>query len=230
MSDHRPKAEVTPSPWLQNPLRGFAERSIAGLGLLALSPLIAACALAVRCESRGRGFYRQERVGLGGRRFHILKIRTMVSDAEAGTGPVWSIGADPRVTPLGRFLRRSHLDELPQLWNVLCGDMSIVGPRPERPIFTQQLSNDIPDYVQRLAIRPGITGLAQVSQGPDRTREDVARKVAYDLAYIRTATLTLDLILVAKTIAPKLVPAPKATGQVRRLANPTTSSTKITPV
>jgi lipopolysaccharide/colanic/teichoic acid biosynthesis glycosyltransferase len=167
--------------------------------LLALSlPLILLMIVLVKLTSRGPAIYAQVRSGRGGRPFRLYKVRSMVHDCEGRTGPRWSTPGDPRVTPLGRFLRRSHLDELPQLWNVIRGDMSLVGPRPERPEFVAQLEKVVPRYRERLLVRPGITGLAQVQLPPDTDVESVRRKVACDLYYLRHFGLGLDLrILVA---------------------------------
>jgi lipopolysaccharide/colanic/teichoic acid biosynthesis glycosyltransferase len=155
----------------------------------------------VRLTSRGPAFYSQIRLGLGGRPYRIYKFRSMVLDSEAATGARWSTPGDPRVTPLGRILRATHLDELPQLWNVLRGEMSLVGPRPERPEFVVQLERAIPYYRERLTVRPGVTGLAQVQLPPDVDLRSVRRKVAYDLYYTRHMSLWLDLRLIASTAA-----------------------------
>ncbi|MEZ6194284.1 MAG: sugar transferase [Planctomycetota bacterium] len=203
MTDHVPTSPTaTPSPWLRSAGRSAAERIAAALGLVAVAPILAICAIVVRLESRGGAFYRQIRVGRDGRPFRIVKLRTMVADAEADSGPVWSVGHDPRVTAIGRFLRRSHLDELPQLWNVVRGEMSLVGPRPERPVFTERLARELPRYAQRHRARPGITGLAQISQGPDASVDDVARKLALDLRYLEAATPWLDVLILARTFLP----------------------------
>jgi len=144
--------------------------------------------------------YRQQRVGEGGRPFTLLKIRTMVRDAEADTGAVWATKNDPRVISVGRFLRATRLDELPQLFNILHGDMSLVGPRPERPEFVQEFLRKIPHYGQRLLVRPGLTGWAQVNHNYDRDEEDVYEKLRYDLYYLRHLSFTLDLQILLATI------------------------------
>jgi lipopolysaccharide/colanic/teichoic acid biosynthesis glycosyltransferase len=155
----------------------------------------------VRLTSRGPALYKQVRVGLEGRPYLILKLRTMRHDCERSTGPQWAKARDPRATALGRLLRSTHLDELPQLWNVLRGEMSLVGPRPERPEFVRELERVVPHYRDRLRVRPGITGLAQVQLPADEELGGVARKVAYDVYYVDRIGAWLDLrILVATAL------------------------------
>lgn len=186
-------AEITPArqwyirvkPWLD----AVAAMAIAVLAV----PVILMAALATKLTSSGPCFFRQTRVGLHGREFKVWKIRTMVVDAEANTGPVWSVTGDPRITPLGRFLRATHIDEFPQLFNVLTGDMSLVGPRPERPEFVARLEWRLADYRQRLNVRPGITGLAQMLLPPDSDLESVGLKLRHDLYYVRHMSPLLDL-------------------------------------
>jgi lipopolysaccharide/colanic/teichoic acid biosynthesis glycosyltransferase len=168
--------------------------------LLLCSPLILICALLVRLTSRGPAFYSQLRLGLAGKPYWIYKLRTMYHRCEDKSGPQWSQSGDTRITPLGRFLRRTHLDELPQLWNILKGEMSLIGPRPERPEFLPQLRNAIPLYESRLAVRPGVTGLAQVQLPADSHLGGVRVKVAYDLYYVRHAGLGMDLRIYAATV------------------------------
>lgn len=163
-------------------------------------PLMALLTLLVKLTSPGPAFFKQKRVGRDGRIFEILKIRTMKTDAEAETGPVWARARDPRVTRIGAFLRKTHLDELPQAINVLRGDMSLIGPRPERPYFTETFRHRIHQYERRFGVRPGITGLAQVCFKYSETEEDVRRKLAYDLLYIRRMCWLLDLSIVFLTI------------------------------
>jgi lipopolysaccharide/colanic/teichoic acid biosynthesis glycosyltransferase len=190
----------------------YASRKRAFDLLLALAlcvpalPLILLASLLVKLTSRGPVFYSQVRLGLGGRPFRIFKIRTMVQESEAN-GPSWSRAGDPRVTPVGRFLRTTHLDELPQLWNILVGDMSLVGPRPERPEFVPSLEQAIPRYRDRLQVRPGITGLAQVQLPPDTDLESVRRKLACDLFYVRHLGWWLDLRLMIATSFHLVTPA-----------------------
>jgi len=174
---------------------------IVGLMLLvAFAPVIGLAALLVKLTSRGPAFYKQERVGEHGRIFNIIKLRTMRRDAEAQTGPVWAEAKDPRVTLVGGFLRRTHLDELPQLVNVVRGEMSLVGPRPERPYFVQQLRGRIPGYDQRHDVMPGITGLAQVHNGYDHTLQDVRRKVKLDTMYVQRMCWWVDFIIIVRTM------------------------------
>ncbi|MCC6127013.1 MAG: sugar transferase [Pirellulales bacterium] len=172
---------------------------IAALLLVPGLPLMALFACLVRLTSRGPAIFTQTRVGHKGRIFKMFKIRSMTHNAEARTGPAWTQTADPRVTPLGRFMRKFHFDELPQLFNVLRGEMSLVGPRPERPEFVKILSRRIPDYANRHAVKPGITGLAQLNLPPDSDLDSVRRKIMLDLEYIQTATLWLDLRLLLCT-------------------------------
>ncbi len=162
-------------------------------------PLMLLAAVLVKLTSRGPVFYSQTRLGLRGRPYKIFKVRTMYHDCERDSGPKWSTAGDPRITPVGRFLRRAHLDELPQLFNVLRGEMSLVGPRPERPEFVPQLERAIPHYRDRLLVRPGVTGLAQVQLPADTDLESVRRKLTYDLYYVREQGLWLDLRIVLST-------------------------------
>jgi exopolysaccharide biosynthesis polyprenyl glycosylphosphotransferase len=160
-------------------------------------PFVLLAALAVAVSSRGGVFYRQTRVGKDDRHFRVWKIRTMVAGAESDTGAVLSSQNDPRVTPVGRWLRAGRLDEIPQLWNVLAGDMSLVGPRPERPEFTERLAESVAGYALRHAVRPGLTGLAQVS-GDYSTQPEI--KLRYDLAYLNNWSLGLDVAILLRTL------------------------------
>ena len=164
---------------------------------VALLPFIM---LAMMLDSPGTVFFRQERIGQGGRIFNIIKLRTMIPDAEKVTGPQWSSANDPRITRTGRFLRKTRLDEFPQLLNVLRGEMSLVGPRPERPFFVEKLSNTIPFYRTRNIIKPGLTGWAQVKYRYGDTVEDALIKLQYDLYYIRHQSLLLDISIMLRTI------------------------------
>jgi sugar transferase (PEP-CTERM system associated) len=170
------------------------------VGLLLLSPVMALVALAVRLTSPGPALYHQARVGWNGRVVVVHKFRSMRTDAEAGTGAVWAQSNDTRVTPVGRFLRRTRLDELPQLWNVLKGDMSMVGPRPERPEFVSKLTQQIPFYGLRHGVRPGVTGWAQVRYTYGASVEDALQKLQYDLFYIKHVTVAFDLFILFSTI------------------------------
>ncbi len=167
--------------------------------LLLAAPVILLAALAVKLTSRGPIFYSQIRLGKGGRPYKIFKIRTMTHNCERHSGIRWAAANDARITPVGRFLRRTHLDELPQLWNVIRGDMSLVGPRPERPEFVDQLEKTIPRYRERLVVRPGLTGLAQVQLPPDTDLGSVRRKLAYDLYYVERRSLWLDVRILLST-------------------------------
>jgi lipopolysaccharide/colanic/teichoic acid biosynthesis glycosyltransferase len=162
-------------------------------------PIMLLTMLAVRLTSPGPAIFRQRRVGRNGAVYMMYKIRSMRQDAEAKSGPVWTTTNDPRITPVGRFIRTLHLDEFPQLINVLKGEMALVGPRPERPEFVERLAEDIPGYIDRLAVRPGITGLAQINLPPDSDLDSVRRKLAVDLRYIRHGSVSLDLRILACT-------------------------------
>jgi lipopolysaccharide/colanic/teichoic acid biosynthesis glycosyltransferase len=168
------------------------------LGALAVAaPAVALAALAIKLTSPGPVLYRQERIGRDGSLFTIFKLRTMVDGAENATGPVLARRGDPRITPLGRFLRASKLDEVPQFYNVLRGQMSVIGPRPERPCFVEAFSRHIPDYPRRHGVRPGITGLAQVNGG---YLTHVHVKLRYDLTYIARCSFRMDLWILGRTI------------------------------
>lgn len=189
--------------------KGFLDRTAACGLLLVTLPLILLSAVLVKLTSRGPVLYSQTRVGRDGVPFTIYKIRTMAHECEQTSGPQWSTSRDPRVIPVGRFLRRTHLDELPQLWNILRGDMSLVGPRPERPEFIPQLERFLPNYRERLLVRPGLTGLAQVQLPADTDLESVRRKLAYDLHYIQRLGFWLDLrILISTGLKMTAVPFP----------------------
>jgi len=173
----------------------------ASAGLVIAAPIMALVALAIRLSSPGAVFYHQQRVGQHGRIFTVHKFRSMREDAELATGPIWAAKhGDPRVTSIGRFLRRSRIDELPQLWNVLKGDMSFVGPRPERPEFVADLTRQIPFYGQRHVVRPGVTGWAQVRYTYGASVEDALQKLQYDLFYIKNLSLALDLFIILDTV------------------------------
>ncbi|PWT99754.1 MAG: hypothetical protein C5B51_26395, partial [Terriglobia bacterium] len=178
---------------------------VAAIGILVGLPFMALTAVAVRLSSPGPILYRQTRVGLNGEPFTLYKFRSMRADAEAGTGAVWASKDDPRVTPIGKIIRRIRFDELPQLFNVLKGEMAIVGPRPERPEFVKALSDQIPYYRQRHCVRPGITGWAQVNHKYGDTLEDTITKLEYDLYYIKNMSLSLDTYIIFHTLKTMLL-------------------------
>ena len=187
------------SPWLQVAKRA-ADLALSIVGLVVTAPLMFAAAAIVKLTSPGAAFYQQTRIGLNGRAFTIYKLRTMQTDAEAATGPVWSAVNDARITPFGRILRRTRVDELPQLVNVLRGDMSVVGPRPERPEFVARLTAAIPFFSQRHVVKPGLTGWAQVRYPYAASVEDTIEKLQYDLYYIKNLSFWLDLRILAETV------------------------------
>jgi len=185
-------------------LSRFSKRLVglvmSSIGLLLASPLIGVIALAIKLDSRGPVIYRQLRCGQDGRPFELCKFRSMVADAEAGRGPTWAVANDSRVTRVGRVLRKYRLDEIPQMWNVLKGDMSFVGPRPERPEFVEELQKQIPYYSERHTVKPGITGWAQINYPYGASVEDALEKLKYDLFYIKNMSLLLDLLIIFQTI------------------------------
>ncbi len=169
-------------------------------GILILSPLFLLTAILVKLTSRGPILFSQTRVGKDGQLFNIYKFRTMRVDAEKETGPVWAAANDSRLIPVGEFLRKAHIDELPQLFNILKGEMSLIGPRPERPVFVERFKSEITGYEKRLAVKPGITGLAQVWHKYDETIEDVKKKIKYDILYIKKFCLWTDLRILLRTV------------------------------
>lgn len=195
---------VTAWSVLKNSWRSIIKRSLdvvsTTLSLVIFAPLMGIVALAVKLDSKGPALYSQVRVGKNGKFFKIYKFRTMKNNAEKESGPVWAQQNDPRITRLGKFLRTSHLDELPQLINVLKGEMSLVGPRPERPMFVDELKKVIPHYEQRLSAKPGITGLAQIKRTYDETLQDVKQKVRYDRFYIKKMCPFLDVKVLVLTV------------------------------
>jgi lipopolysaccharide/colanic/teichoic acid biosynthesis glycosyltransferase len=167
---------------------------LVALSLIVLTaPFVAIFATLVKLTSHGPAFYCQTRLGKGGRLYRIFKIRTMAHECEAATGPVWAAKDDPRITRVGKFLRDTHLDEIPQLWNVLRGEMSLIGPRPERPELAAPIERLLPGYRHRLLVRPGVTGLAQMRLPADSDLDGVRKKLAHDLYYVREVSLVLDL-------------------------------------
>jgi exopolysaccharide biosynthesis polyprenyl glycosylphosphotransferase len=191
-------AELGPQRWSMQ-LQTVYSFVIALVALVVAAPLMIATAIAVRLTSAGPILFRQTRVGLNGKPFTLYKFRSMVVNAEAGTGAVWAKRNDPRVTRIGGFLRKTRLDELPQLFNVLATQMSIVGPRPERPEFVRVLSEQIPFYRQRHAVKPGVTGWAQINYKYGESVEDTIVKLEYDLYYIKNLSPTLDAFIMFHT-------------------------------
>jgi exopolysaccharide biosynthesis polyprenyl glycosylphosphotransferase len=175
------------------------------MALLILSPVILIVVVLIKLDSPGPIFFKQERVGIDGKTFTLWKFRSMCPEAERETGPVWAIKDDPRVTRFGRFLRRSRLDEIPQLFNVLRGDMNLIGPRPERPTFVNEFSETIPYYRIRHTVRPGLTGWAQINYQYANSTEDSLEKLQYDLFYIKHMSIVLDVIIAFETIKTVLV-------------------------
>ena len=180
-------------------LKRVLDIGVSLLILIVLSPILLLAMLAVWLGDRGAVFYRQERVTRGGRRFQIQKFRTMRMNAEAG-GPVWAAVSDNRITRVGAFLRRSRLDELPQLFNVLIGDMSLVGPRPERPEFVEPIAKQLPLYHERHAVKAGITGWAQINYPYGASLDDARSKLSYDLYYVKNFSIFFDLLIIAQTL------------------------------
>jgi sugar transferase (PEP-CTERM system associated) len=174
---------------------------LASLILLLLSaPVMLITAIAIKLETPGPVIYRQQRVGRGGQIFNVLKFRSMFANAEDDGLPRWAVPDDNRVTRVGRFIRYMRIDELPQLFNVLAGEMSLVGPRPERPYFVERLSGQIPFYGLRHSVKPGVTGWAQVRYSYGATVEDSVRKLQFDLFYVKNHSLALDLVILIETI------------------------------
>jgi len=171
---------------------------ISFIGLILLFPLILVISILIKIDSRGPVFYRQERVGERGKIFKLLKFRSMVEDAETN-GPVWAEKEDKRITRVGRWIRKERLDEIPQMFNVLRGDMSFVGPRPERPYFVEQLRKEISFYDQRHTVKPGVTGWAQIKYGYGASKEDALEKLKYDLYYIKNGSSVFDLLIIFAT-------------------------------
>lgn len=185
--------QAVPDASIYLALKVAAEFTFSLLLLIATLPILLSAMLLVRLTSRGPAVYSQTRVGRGGKLFTIYKIRTMYHQCESLTGATWCKPGDSRITPVGRWLRKTHIDELPQLWNMLKGDMSLVGPRPERPEFVPTLEKAIPSYRERLNVKPGITGFAQVQLPPDTDLNSVRLKLAYDLYYVQNMNWWLDV-------------------------------------
>jgi sugar transferase (PEP-CTERM system associated) len=187
------------SGWRSGAKRGF-DVLVALVLLLITAPVMLLAALAVRLESRGPVFYRQERVGLDGTSVNVIKFRSMCSDAESDGKPRWAVANDDRITRVGRFMRKTRVDELPQLFNVLSGEMSMVGPRPERPYFVEQLTQQIPFFAVRHSVKPGVTGWAQVRAPYGASVEDAKLKLQYDLYYVKNHSLLLDMLILLETV------------------------------
>jgi lipopolysaccharide/colanic/teichoic acid biosynthesis glycosyltransferase len=179
--------------------KAAADFVLAALMLVPALPLLVACVVLVRLTSRGPAIYTQARVGRGGVVFTLYKVRTMYHDCERLTGPTWCTPGDSRITPVGRVLRKLHLDELPQLFNVLKGEMSLVGPRPERPEIVSRLREQVVGYDRRHAVRPGITGFAQIHLPPDSCVRSVRNKLVYDLFYVRHRSVRMELFVLFAT-------------------------------
>jgi lipopolysaccharide/colanic/teichoic acid biosynthesis glycosyltransferase len=191
-----PKPHVSSYFWY----KGFVDRFIAALLLIPALPIIGILALCIKFTSKGPCIYAQERLGKNGQLFTMYKLRSMVVDAEKSTGAVWASQNDSRVTLIGKFLRKFHLDEIPQLFNVLRGEMALVGPRPEREEFVKILSREIDGYSYRLLVVPGVTGLAQLNLPPDLEVADVRRKISLDFEYIENASFWFDFVLILGTL------------------------------
>ncbi len=197
-----PLIDVMPQlmPEWEKKLKRLIDIIVSLVILIITLPVTIITALAIKIDSDGNIFFKQERCGINGKIFKIYKFRSMKKDAEKTTGPVWSQKDDPRITRVGKFIRRVRIDEIPQMINVLNGEMSIIGPRPERPYFVEKLSQQIPYYKRRLKVRPGITGWAQVKHKYDETIEDVKIKLRYDLFYIENMSLRMDFKILFRTI------------------------------
>jgi len=173
---------------------------VSSFGIVLFSPLVIGAVILIKIVSPGPVFFKQQRLGYCGRIFDIYKLRTMKVDAEKETGPVWASEDDPRYIKFGKVIRKLHIDEFPQLLNVLRGEMSVVGPRPERAFFVNKLSKEVKEYNNRLAVKPGITGLAQIRHKYDETIEDVKKKIKLDLLYIRKMCFWVDVRILLQTL------------------------------
>jgi exopolysaccharide biosynthesis polyprenyl glycosylphosphotransferase len=204
MRDLRPSYLIFSSGFRGGALHEAATRALditlSTLGLVLMAPLLPLVALAIRLDSNGPIFFTQERVGRNGKIFRVLKFRSMHHGAERKTGAVFSSHGDDRITRVGRFLRMARIDEMPQLWNVFRGDMSFVGPRPERPEFVESLSDEYPYFRARLALKPGLTGWAQIRHGYVNDVSGYEDKIALDLYYLKYRSLTMDLLILWKTL------------------------------
>ena len=197
-----PLIDIMPQlmPEWEKKAKRLMDIAVSLLILIVSIPVIIITAIAIKLESKGPIIFKQERIGLNGKPFNVYKFRSMVNDAEKKSGPVWSSKNDPRITKVGKIIRKIRVDEIPQMYNVLKGEMSLVGPRPERKYFIEQLSKEIPLYKRRLKVRPGVTGWAQVKHKYDETIEDVKTKLNYDLFYIENISIRMDLKILFRTI------------------------------
>jgi exopolysaccharide biosynthesis polyprenyl glycosylphosphotransferase len=187
-------------PEWEKKLKRLMDIFVSLLLLILNSPIMLISSIAIKIDSKGPILFKQERMGQNGKLFKVLKFRSMINDAEKYSGPVWSQKDDPRVTKMGKLIRKFRIDELPQMYNVLKGEMSLVGPRPERAFFVEKLSQEIPYYKRRLKVRPGITGWAQVKHKYDETIEDVKIKLRYDLFYIENMSIRMDFKILLRTV------------------------------
>ena len=192
-------------PGLYRAVKRSMDIFVGTLGLILLLPVFLIVAMLIKIDSRGAVIFKQERVGKDGKLFMMYKFRTMMSDAEKKTGPTWATENDPRLTLVGRFLRKSKIDEFPQLMNLIKGDMTMVGPRPERPFFVNHFMERVPGYNHRLDVTAGITGLAQLRNGYDASAMDVIHKLEHDVDYIKNMKLSTDLRLLAETFVSVLI-------------------------
>jgi exopolysaccharide biosynthesis polyprenyl glycosylphosphotransferase len=197
-----PLIDIMPElmPEWEKKLKRLMDIIVSLLILLLSVPITILTSIAIKIDSKGPIFFKQERLGQNGKPFKVFKFRSMINDAEKLTGPVWSQKNDPRVTRMGRFVRRARIDEIPQMFNVLKGEMSLVGPRPERAFFVEKLSQEIPYYKRRLKVRPGVTGWAQIKHKYDETIEDVKIKLRYDLFYIENMSIRMDFKILLRTV------------------------------
>ena len=185
---------------VQRVLKRSADIFLSLVLLVLLSPLMAVVAVLIKLDSQGPIIFSQQRAGMGRHKFQIYKFRSMVQNAETSTGPVWAGEDDPRITRIGKKIRRLRIDELPQIWNVLKGDMSFVGPRPEREVFIKELVKHIPYYDARLTVKPGLTGWAQINFSYGASVEDAVEKLNYDLFYIKNVSFLMDMLIILRTV------------------------------
>ncbi|MCE7916633.1 MAG: sugar transferase, partial [Nitrosomonas sp. PRO5] len=197
-----PLIDIMPElmPEWEKKLKRLMDIVVSLLILIVSAPITILTSIAIKIDSEGTVFFKQERLGQNGKPFNVYKFRSMIKDAEKYTGPVWSKKDDPRVTRMGKFVRKVRIDEIPQMFNVLKGEMSLVGPRPEREYFVEKLSQEIPYYRRRLKVRPGITGWAQVRYPYGASIEDAIEKLQYDLYYVKNHSLFLDFVILIDTV------------------------------